>query len=223
MDPLGSRSKYLQHSRQEVASLTLACDKPQIPVPATLSSVIGLIAYGPVYFDGDYSLLQVTAYSEVPGQTVPNARLQVVADPATFRGTLNYQDPTAEELIVTTGADGTANLVIRPKTRSLPARCTENPARGGTGRPRSPRKQGAGRPGDPARTAPPGCIRKPAEPERGGSRRGGSGGFRSRSREPPAGLKRNTFSYRPKMPKRGGDTHVPDLPLRVTEHLKGFH
>lgn len=105
---------YLQHSRQEVASLVLSCDKPIIDIPATLSSIIGLVAYGPVYFDGDYALLQVTAYSEVPGQIVQGAVLKVDADPATFTGTINYQDPTQETVEVTTGADGTANLIFRP-------------------------------------------------------------------------------------------------------------
>jgi len=144
MDPPGSLSKYLQHSRQEVASLTLACDKPRINVPATFSSIVGLVAYGPVYFDGDYSLLQVTAYSEVPGQVVPGAQLEVIADPSTFSGTLNYQDPTAETVTVTTGADGVANLVL---TRSLPSRCTENiRARGREGLPVTPRLAPSGDP-----------------------------------------------------------------------------
>jgi hypothetical protein len=107
---------YLQHSRQEVARLVLSCDKPIIDIPATLSSIIGLVAYGPVYFDGDYALLQVTAYSEVPGQIVQGAVLQVDADPTTFTGTINYQDPTQETVTVTTGADGTANLIFRPST-----------------------------------------------------------------------------------------------------------
>ena len=105
---------YLQHTRQEVESLVLACDKPLIDIPATFSSIIGLVAYGPVYFDGDYSLLQVTAYSKVPGQIVQGAKLQVIADPTTFTGTLNYLDPTVEPVIVTTGADGVANLIFRP-------------------------------------------------------------------------------------------------------------
>ena len=105
---------YLEHSRQEVASLVLACDKPLITIPKTLSSIIGLVAYGPVFFDGDYALLQVTAYSKVPGQVVQGVELEVIADPTTFTGTINYQDPTTETVTVTTGADGTANLIFRP-------------------------------------------------------------------------------------------------------------
>src|SRR5208283_428131 len=69
---LSSGYVYLAQTRQEAASLVLSCDKPLIPVPATLSSIIGLIAYGPVYFNGDYALLQVTAYSGVSGETLSN-------------------------------------------------------------------------------------------------------------------------------------------------------
>jgi hypothetical protein len=130
---------------------------PGINAPATLSSIVGLVAYGPVYFDGDYSLLQVTAYSEMPGQTVSGARLRVIADPATFSGTINYHDPTAEQVTVVTGADGVANLTH--ETRSLPALCTENPARGEADQARGTpatdtSRRPPTRPGDPEHTAP---------------------------------------------------------------------
>src|ERR1700753_1839457 len=69
---------------------------------------------GPVLFDGDFSLLQVTAYSEVPGQVVQGAKLQVIPDPTTFTGTINYLDPASETITVTTGADCVANLIFRP-------------------------------------------------------------------------------------------------------------
>ena len=105
---------YLQHSRQEVGSLVLSCDKPQIPIPATLSSIIGLIAYGPVYFDGDYALLTATAYSEVPGQVIQGAELVIVPDPDNFTGTINGLDPTSVSVTGITGADGTANFIFRP-------------------------------------------------------------------------------------------------------------
>lgn len=96
------------------SSLVLACDKPLINIPKTLSSIIGLVAYGPVFFNGDYALLQVTAYSKVPGQVIQGAELKVVADSTTFTGTINYQDPTVQAVTVTTGADGVANLIFRP-------------------------------------------------------------------------------------------------------------
>ncbi len=76
------------------------------------------MAYGPVFFNGDYALLQVTAYSKVPGQVIQGAELEVLVNPPaypnSFTGTINYQDPTTETVTVTTGADGTANLIFRP-------------------------------------------------------------------------------------------------------------
>jgi hypothetical protein len=104
----------LQHRRNEAYSLVLSCDKPLIPIPATFDSIIGLVAYGPVYFNGDYSLLQVTAYSGVPGEVVAGVSLQVIVDPTTFTGTLNGLDPLQETVTVVTGADGIANLVFKP-------------------------------------------------------------------------------------------------------------
>ena len=111
---LSSGYVYLAQTRQEAESLVLSCDKPLIPVPATLSSIIGLIAYGPVYFNGDFALLQVTAYSGVAGEVIPNAVLKVVVDPLTFTGLINYVDPLTTPIEVTTGADGIANLIFTP-------------------------------------------------------------------------------------------------------------
>jgi len=105
---------YLQHTRQKPASITLACDKPLIPIPATVASIIGLIAYGPVYFENDYALLIATAYGAVPGEIIPNAKLDIVVDPTTFSGTINYQDPLSTTVSVITGGDGTANLIFIP-------------------------------------------------------------------------------------------------------------
>ena len=112
---LASGYFYLLHKRQRPASLVLSCDKPQIPIPASQASIIGLVAYGPVYFENDYALLTVTAYSSVPGETVPNAKLDVVVSSMTFTGTLNYEDPLAQTVSVITGGDGTANLIYLPK------------------------------------------------------------------------------------------------------------
>jgi hypothetical protein len=105
---------YLEQRKQIAAALVLSADKPLIPIPATLSSIIGLVAYGPVYFNGDYSLLQVIAYSDVAGEIVSNVRLKVIVDPETFTGRLNYQDPLTTPLEVITGADGIANLIFTP-------------------------------------------------------------------------------------------------------------
>ncbi len=111
---LSSGYVYLAQTRQEAESLVLSCDKPPIPVPATLSSIIGLIAYGPVYFNGDFALLQVTAYSGVAGEVIPNAVLEVIVDPLTFTGLINYVNPLTTPIQVTTGADGIANLIFTP-------------------------------------------------------------------------------------------------------------
>lgn len=106
---------YLQHRRQKPASLVLSCDKPRIPIPATQASIIGLVAFGPVYFENDFALLKVTAFGPVAGETIPNAKLDVVVDSSTFSGTLNYRDPLIETVSVITGGDGTANLIFIPK------------------------------------------------------------------------------------------------------------
>lgn len=106
---------YLQHKRQKPASLVLSCDKPRIAIPATQASIVGLVAFGPVYFENDYALLVVTAFSAISGETVPNARLDVVVNPLTFSGMINYQDPLTETVSVVTGGDGTANLIFIPK------------------------------------------------------------------------------------------------------------
>jgi hypothetical protein len=116
---------YLQHREIEPESVVLSCDKPQIAVPATLSSIIGLVAYGPVYYNGDYALLTGTAYGTLPGEVVPGVELQVIPggiDPqtgtplqtTTFRGLVNGLDPNTNTIIVETGGDGTANLVFQP-------------------------------------------------------------------------------------------------------------
>lgn len=105
---------YLEQRKQVAAALVLSADKPLIPIPATLSSIVGLVAYGPVYFDGDYSLLQVIAYSDVSGEIVSNVRLKVIVDASTFTGQLNYQNPLTTPLEVVTGADGIANLIFTP-------------------------------------------------------------------------------------------------------------
>jgi hypothetical protein len=112
---LASGTVYLAQTRQQAASLVLSCDKPQIPIPATLSSIIGLIAYGPVYFNNDYALLQVQAYSGVQGEVASNTRLKVIVDSSTFTGLINYLDPLTTPIEVVTGADGIANLIFTPK------------------------------------------------------------------------------------------------------------
>jgi hypothetical protein len=105
---------YLQHRRQKPDSIELSCDKPQIQIPPTFQSILGLTAFGPVYFEDDYALLIATAFGKVPGEIVPNARLRVLVD-NTFTGLINYKDPFTETIEVITGGDGIANLVFTPK------------------------------------------------------------------------------------------------------------
>lgn len=117
---------YLQHRRFEAANVTLAADKSRIAVPASLSTVTGLIAYGPVFYNGDYVLLSGKASSLVPNEVVPGAKLQVIPgglNPSNnlpylstpFRGLINGQNPNTETIIVTTGGDGIVNLVYTPE------------------------------------------------------------------------------------------------------------
>ncbi len=113
---LSSGYFYLQHKRQKPASLVLSCDKPIIPIPASQASIIGLVAYGPVYFENDYALLSVAAYSSVPGEIVPNAKLDVIVDSLTFSGTINYENPLTQTVTVITGGDGTANMIFVPSS-----------------------------------------------------------------------------------------------------------
>lgn len=105
---------YLQHRRQKPTSLVLSCDKPRIAVPATQLSIIGLVAFGPVYFENDYALLTVTAYGTQAGETIPNAKLDVIVDSSTFTGTINYVNPLITPVSVITGGDGTANMIFIP-------------------------------------------------------------------------------------------------------------
>lgn len=83
---------YLQHKRQKPDTIQLSVDKPVINIPPTVASVIGLTAYGPVYFDGDYAMLIIKTISR-SGDLVSNVRLRAVFDPSIFSGLLNYRNP----------------------------------------------------------------------------------------------------------------------------------
>lgn len=102
---------YLQQNRQKPTSLVLSCDKPIIPIPATQTTIIGLVAYGPVYFANDYALLTVTAYG-ANNQPIPNATLDVIINPYEFTGSINYENPLTQTVTVVTGGDGEANLIF---------------------------------------------------------------------------------------------------------------
>ena len=104
---------YIQHRKQEPFSLSLAADKPIIVIPATQATIINLVAYGPVYLNGDYSLLTVTAYGPLGSEVIPNAEIQLIPG-AKFSGTINYKDPTIEAVTGITGADGKVNFLYLP-------------------------------------------------------------------------------------------------------------
>lgn len=123
---LASGHIYLQHRVLKPIAVTLSADKPQIAIPPTLSSIIGLIAYGPIFYNGDHALLTATAVGSLPNEVVPGAQLQVVpggfnpltglAEQSTpFRGLINGVDPNITPVIVITGGDGIANLVYQPE------------------------------------------------------------------------------------------------------------
>lgn len=107
---------YLQHRIQTPSELVLSADKPRIDIPPTQASIVGLVAYGPVYFENDFALLTVTAFGPLNHEIIPNAKLDVVVDPETFTGTINYVDPLSTTVSVITGGDGTANLIFIPKS-----------------------------------------------------------------------------------------------------------
>ena len=110
---LSSGVLYLEHRTSQPSSLLLSCDKPLISIPATHDSIIGITAYGPVYFDGDYALLTVTASGDTPGELISGVRLVVTPGP-NFSGLLNYQNPQTSLIQAVTGGDGTANFVYTP-------------------------------------------------------------------------------------------------------------
>jgi hypothetical protein len=117
---------YLQHRVLRPIAVQLSADKPQIAIPPTLSSIIGLIAYGPVYYSGDHALLTAKAIGSLPNEVIPGAQLRVIPggyNPANgqplqtypFRGLINGLDPNTTPVIVVTGSDGIANLVYQPE------------------------------------------------------------------------------------------------------------
>jgi hypothetical protein len=104
---------YLQHRRQEPTILTLSADKPIIDIPATYSSIIDLIAYGPIYFNGDYSLLTLQAFGPLNNEIIPNTEVEIIPG-SNFSGLINYQDPTTKTVTGITGADGKVNFLYTP-------------------------------------------------------------------------------------------------------------
>lgn len=103
---------YLEHRSRTISSITLVSDKPEIDIPATFTSVINVIAYGPVYSQGDYSILTGAA-TTASGEVVPGATLNVIVGVG-FTGLINYVDPVTEPVTVVTGGDGEVNFIYTP-------------------------------------------------------------------------------------------------------------
>jgi hypothetical protein len=126
---------YLQTRKQKAGSIMLAADKPLVAEPADSLIPSGMEVYGPVYYQNDYALLTATAYAFSPwaiapipavnpygltggpviqtNETVPAVEMLVIPGPDWF-GVINYQDPSQEDVYVTTGSDGKANMIYLP-------------------------------------------------------------------------------------------------------------
>jgi hypothetical protein len=106
---------YLTHGTQKVGQIVLSADKPRILIPATYSSIVGLVAFGPVYYENDYALLMANVTDASGQNPIPNVRLQIIPG-ADFEGSINYLDPTASPIQLVTGGDGSAAFVYTPNS-----------------------------------------------------------------------------------------------------------
>jgi hypothetical protein len=104
---------YLMHRRHKAGALQLAADKPRILVPATAASIVGLVAFGPVYYENDYALLLASVTGNTQQEFIPNVRLRVIPG-ADFQGLINYLDPRTQHVEVVSGGDGTASFIYTP-------------------------------------------------------------------------------------------------------------
>lgn len=100
---------YLEHRKRRVSSIQLSCDKPR---SYSLAGHENEVSYGPVFYGGDFALLQAAAFSEA-GDSVPGARLRIVPS-GLFEGLVNYSDPSQTPVVVTTGGDGIATFIYTP-------------------------------------------------------------------------------------------------------------
>lgn len=104
---------YAIHRRQHARAITLYADKPRINIPATLSSIVGLVGFGPVYYENDYALLLAQVTGSTPQELIAGSRLVVVPS-QDFQGFINYLDPTAQQVIGVSGGDGTCSFIYTP-------------------------------------------------------------------------------------------------------------
>jgi hypothetical protein len=105
---------YIQHRIIEPGSITLSCDKPIINIPATYASIVGLVAYGPIYYNGDYALCTIQA-NDVNGQPVSGLALTLnFSENFQDFGLINYQNPITNPPELITGASGAVSFIFSP-------------------------------------------------------------------------------------------------------------
>jgi len=106
---------FMMHRRQAAGQIVLSADKPLILIPPTFASIVGLAAYGPVYYENDYAMLMATVTGETGQELISNVTLQIV--PGTdFEGAINYLDPIASPVQLVTGGDGAAAFIYTPNS-----------------------------------------------------------------------------------------------------------
>lgn len=103
---------YLQHKIWQPKSLILQVDKPRVPY-TVLAERPEDIEFGPVY-EEDSAVLTVTAFGSNENELISGAKLLVTPDRRTWSGAINHQDPSKEDVWLTTGADGSASMVFTP-------------------------------------------------------------------------------------------------------------
>ena len=106
---------YLMHRRQRPERIVLSADKPRILIPPTFASIVGLVAFGPVYYENDFALLMATVTGNTDQELIPNVHLRVIPG-SDFQGSINYLDPAASPVEVVTGGDGAAACIYTPNT-----------------------------------------------------------------------------------------------------------
>lgn len=104
---------YVMHRKQKAKQITLFADKPRILIPPTDASVVGLVAFGPVYYEQDYALLMARVTGNTEQELIPNVRLRVIPGEE-FQGLLNYLNPLEQDVDIISGGDGTASLIYTP-------------------------------------------------------------------------------------------------------------
>ena len=115
---------YIEHRSRTLGNIQLIADKPEEIIPPSFSATAEMVAYGPVYFKGDYVVLTGSTYSVGGQEVMPGLTLNVLVD-ADFTGQINYQNPQcnaypdASTVTVVTGGDGKVNFIYTPDPNGL--------------------------------------------------------------------------------------------------------